>query len=255
MQRIVEIINRMEAEGVIGRYAIAGAVAAYNYIEPSVTEDLDILVSFEVESDLISLSPIISYLEKLGYSEFREAGIVIEGWPVQFLPVASNLDAEALAQSEEVEIKSVKTRVLRPEHLVAKALQVDRVKDRNRIDQFLEAGAVDTEALCGVIGRHGLADAWKRFCIRTGIADPCKAEHGVTTRRTMKAAPGRAKATKAANDPKWKKENALLMEILKRKAKGRWLSAKLPFSEKIERMERYRERLSPFKEARERRKA
>ena len=42
----------MEADGVIGRYAIAGAVAAYNYIEPTLTEDLDILVSFIIIAGL-----------------------------------------------------------------------------------------------------------------------------------------------------------------------------------------------------------
>src|SRR6059036_3955712 len=47
MKRTLEVINRMEADGVIGRHAIAGAVAAYNYVESSATEDLDILVSFD----------------------------------------------------------------------------------------------------------------------------------------------------------------------------------------------------------------
>ena len=42
MQRTLEVINDMEAEGIISRYAIAGAVAAYYYIEPIVTEDLGI---------------------------------------------------------------------------------------------------------------------------------------------------------------------------------------------------------------------
>jgi hypothetical protein len=46
IKRTLEAINAMEADGVIGRYAIAGAVAAYNYIEPTLTEDLGILISF-----------------------------------------------------------------------------------------------------------------------------------------------------------------------------------------------------------------
>jgi hypothetical protein len=50
MKQTLDVINAMEADGVIGRYAIAGAVAAYNYIEPTVTEDVDILVSFDVTS-------------------------------------------------------------------------------------------------------------------------------------------------------------------------------------------------------------
>ena len=47
MKQTIEVLNRMEADGVIGRYCIAGAVAALNYVEVSATEDLDILVSFE----------------------------------------------------------------------------------------------------------------------------------------------------------------------------------------------------------------
>jgi hypothetical protein len=72
MKQTLDVINRIEAEGIIGRYAIAGAVAAYNYIEPTVTEDLDILVSFDApaafsQSGLITLSPILSWLKANGY--------------------------------------------------------------------------------------------------------------------------------------------------------------------------------------------
>jgi hypothetical protein len=47
MKQTLDVINQMEADGIIGRYAVAGAVAAYNYIEPALTNDLDILVSFD----------------------------------------------------------------------------------------------------------------------------------------------------------------------------------------------------------------
>jgi hypothetical protein len=185
MKQTLDVLNRMEVEGVIDRYAIGGAVGAYNYIEPTVTEDLDILVSFESSptaprTGLITLEPILRYLRQKGYSEFRKEGIVIENWAVQFLPVANDLDAEALAQAENVEIQinpkegSVKTRVLRREHLVATALRIGRPKDLIRITQFLEDQAVDMRALCDVIDRHGLKDAWTVFCRRTGITDPCK---------------------------------------------------------------------------------
>ena len=110
MKQTLDVINRMEADGIIGRYAIAGAVAAYNYIEPALTNDLDILVSFDAPgtegiNNLISLQPVFSYLMKNGYDERREEGIVIEGWPVQFLRVASQLDVEALAQAGDVNIE------------------------------------------------------------------------------------------------------------------------------------------------------
>src|SRR5262245_57357808 len=126
MKQTLDVINRMEADGIIGRYAIAGAVAEYNYIEPALPDDLDVLVSFDEPAvsgipGLISLDPIFSYLRKNGYDEHRKEGVVIEGWPVQFVPVVSQLDAEALAQAEGVDIEinkaegSVTTRILRPE--------------------------------------------------------------------------------------------------------------------------------------------
>jgi hypothetical protein len=184
MKQTLEILNRMEMDGVIGRYAIAGAVAAYNYIEPAVTEDLDVLLSLTSRPNtsrtgLITLDPIHAYLRQKGYSDFRREGLVIEGWAVQFLPVASDLDAEALAQAQEVELQidpkegSVKTRVLRPEHLVAIALRVGRPKDLIRIAHFLEDQAVAIPALCDVICRHKLIDSWRTFCRATGISDPC----------------------------------------------------------------------------------
>jgi hypothetical protein len=37
MKQTLDVINRMESDGVIGRYTIAGVVAAYNYVEPTVT--------------------------------------------------------------------------------------------------------------------------------------------------------------------------------------------------------------------------
>jgi hypothetical protein len=184
MKRTLEVVNAMEADGVIGRYAMSGAVAAYNYIEPTVTDDLDILISFKETSDrpksgLIALAPIFAYLKAKGYQEHRKEGLVIEGWPVQFLPVASDLDAEALAQAQEVEIQinkaegSVWTRILRAEHLIATCLRVGRPKDLIRITQFLEEDAVDLSALSEVLRRPHLKEAWQAFCSRTGVADPC----------------------------------------------------------------------------------
>src|SRR5579871_6632908 len=110
MKQTIDVINRMEADGIIGRYAIAGAVAAYNYVEPTITDDLDILVAFErsggrAQPGLITLGPILAYLKDKGYSEFQREALLIEGWAVQFIPVASDLDAEALEKAREIDIQ------------------------------------------------------------------------------------------------------------------------------------------------------
>jgi hypothetical protein len=176
----LRVINQMEADGIIGRYAIAGAFAASYYMEPTLTEDLDILVSFEADTErkksgLIVLDPIFSYLKQKGYREFQKEGIVIDDWPVQFLPVANDLDAEALAQSREIDIDEKggagRTRVLSPEHIVAICLRVGRTKDFTRIAQLLEANVLDMPLLQAILDRHGLTRAWRSFCARNGVPD------------------------------------------------------------------------------------
>ncbi|MGH7814385.1 MAG: hypothetical protein ACREQI_10350 [Candidatus Binataceae bacterium] len=183
MNKTFQVINRMAEEGIIRQYAVAGAVAAINYIEPTLTDDLDILISIDEQasrpgSGLMLLEPIFAYLRKAGYTSFKKEGIVVEGWPVQFLPVATDLDAEGLAEAVEIEIEAdasappIKVRTLRAEHLVATALRVGRPKDHVRITQFLEADAVNLATLKKVLDRHNLRQAWAKFCTRVGIPDP-----------------------------------------------------------------------------------
>src|SRR5262249_35539539 len=100
LRATIEVVTRLADQGVIGRYAITGAVAALNYIQPTLTEDLDILVSvagFEARpSGLLLLSPLDRALAELGYTERTDVGYLIGDWPVQFIPTASALDEEAL---------------------------------------------------------------------------------------------------------------------------------------------------------------
>jgi hypothetical protein len=166
----------MVRDGVIERYAIGGAVAACNYIEPALTEDLGIFVSFQAapRSALISLEPILPYLRKLGYKDFSKEGVVIEGWPVQFLPISDALDVEAVADAQIVKINGgeVRARVMTPQHLVALALRVGRAKDILRVTQSLHEKAVNLRQLKDVLGRHKLLKAWRAYCVKSGTRDP-----------------------------------------------------------------------------------
>jgi len=181
MKQTLDVLNAMHRDGVIGPYALAGAVAAFNYLEPAVTDDLDVLISFQTKSGLIDLAPVFDDLRARGYETHQREGIVIEGWPVQFIPAVDELDAEALANAEDIEIKMpseapVRTRILQPEYLAAIALRVGRAKDQFRIAQFLEEKAVSTEKLCAILRRHDLIQKWQSFCARAGINDPCRVE-------------------------------------------------------------------------------
>ncbi len=167
MKATLEVINQMQEDGIIGKYAIGGAVGATFYLEPAATLDIDIFVSLITPSDrlLVTLSPIYDYLTQRGFQAEGEA-VLISGWPVQFLPPGDALGEEALAQAVSTEVEGVRTWVMTAEHLVAIALQVGRAKDHIRILQFIESGVLDSEKLGPILDRHRLLPEWERFTLR-----------------------------------------------------------------------------------------
>lgn len=165
INEVITTINRMQADGVIDRYAIGGAVGATFYLEPVATLDVDIFVLFGSQpgSRLLSAQPIFDYLKQRGGTIDGEY-VVIGGWPVQFLPPTGPLVEEALEQAVQADIAGgTSARVFTAEHLAAIALQTGRAKDKARLLQFVESGALDTPRFEDIISRHGLMAAWKRF--------------------------------------------------------------------------------------------
>jgi hypothetical protein len=160
----IESINQMQSDGVIGKYAIGGAVGATFYLEPAATLDVDIFVVLPTAPGglLLSLSPIYDYLKARG-GTVEDEHIVIGGWPVQFLPASDELELEALAEAVPTTVEGVGTWVMTAEHLAAIALRSGRPKDHNRILQFIEQGAVDRKKLQILIERHNLTGKWKQF--------------------------------------------------------------------------------------------
>lgn len=160
----IATINQMEADGVIERYAIGGAVGATFYLEPAATLDVDIFVTFQPEVGSLLASPqrIFDYLKARG-CQMEGEYIVVAGWPVQFLPAATPLVEEALAQSVERNVAGTLARVFTAEHLATIALQTGRAKDKARLLQFIETGALDPARFQSIITRQGLQAAWLRF--------------------------------------------------------------------------------------------
>jgi len=160
----LEAINKMQVDGVIGQYAIGGAVGATLYLEPAATLDVDVFVTLPVVegSSLLTLSPIYDYLRGHGGTVEHEH-IVVGGWPIQFLPPANQLEREAITEAVEVTVEGVSTRVMTAEHLVAIALKTGRAKDNIRILHFIEQKAVNRCRLNEILERHGLAKRWQEF--------------------------------------------------------------------------------------------
>jgi len=164
IKNTIAAINQMQTDGVIQGYAIGGAVGATFYLEPVATLDVDVFVTFQPEAGslLVSPQPLFDYLKTRGASMEGEY-IVVAGWPVQFLPAANPLTVEALQQAVERDVAGVSARVFTAEHLAALALQTGRAKDKARLLQFVEAGALDLSRFQDIIVRHGLLSLWQRF--------------------------------------------------------------------------------------------
>ena len=162
MKKALEALNGLEREGLLGRYAIGGAMGATFYVEPFTTFDLDVFVVLPETGGLVTLAPLYGELAKRGYPAQDEC-VMIAGIPVQFLPAGTPLLDEALAQARDVPYENVTTRVFGPEHLVAVAVQAGRAKDRQRVQMFLDAGVLDRKNLEDILKRHGLMEKFTQW--------------------------------------------------------------------------------------------
>ena len=127
------------------------------------TFDLDVIpVLPRTSSGLMTLEPIYQAMRTRGYEVDAEC-VNVEGVPVQFLPAYNPLVEEALTEARQVSYGDTTTRVLRPEHLLAMALQTGRDKDRERVRLLLEQGTLDRDFLAGIIARHALEEKWNEW--------------------------------------------------------------------------------------------
>ncbi len=163
MEKTLQVLNALERDGLLVRYAIGGALGATFYVEPVLTFDLDILVVLPQKvGGLFTLTSLYDALRARGYVEEGEC-VNIEGVPVQFLPAYNALLEEALAQARDTLYEETPTRVLRAEHLAAIAVQTGREKDRQRARLLLEQTPLDREYLASVLARYNLEDRWKQW--------------------------------------------------------------------------------------------
>jgi hypothetical protein len=164
IKQVITVLKQMQADGVIDRYAIGGAVGATFYLEPVATLDVDVFVHFQSDaaSSIISVKPIYDYLTARGCTIEREY-IVIAGTPVQFLAPNSPLVEEALNEAVDKDVDGMPVRVFTAEHVAAIALETGRAKDKTRLVQFLEEGALDLPRFEQILARYGLVNKWQQF--------------------------------------------------------------------------------------------
>jgi hypothetical protein len=152
---VLRAANELVSAGVIKDYALGGALAAIHYVEPFTTYDADIFF-IPATKDLTGGIPQI-------YEALRARGWKVEGdhlllrnFPVQFL-TAHGLTEEAVKEGLPLNYKGVATKLFRPEHIIAIAASVGRLKDLARIEQVMEQTNIDKNLLETILKRHRLS--------------------------------------------------------------------------------------------------
>lgn len=161
MEKILKLIKELKEKKVLKDFSIGGGIAALYYIEPLLTYDLDIFF-VPIEDSFDVLAPIYRYLKEKGFKAKKEH-VLIEGVPVQFIPVYNDLVKEAVQYSDEVKYGRIKTKVLGLEYLIAIMLQTFRPKDRERLVKVFEEAKIDLKLLKRILKKYGLYDKYVQF--------------------------------------------------------------------------------------------
>ncbi len=163
MRNTLKKINSLVESGIVTDYAIAGGIAQFYYIEPSVTYDLDLIVHIPGEENVLNpLTNIYEWAKQNGYS-LESEHVIIEGIPVQFLLAYNDLVNEALENSDEITLFEEFTYILKPEYLMAIMLQTGRPTDKERFARFLIEANYDKDKFFEIIKRFGLLEIYKKF--------------------------------------------------------------------------------------------
>ena len=162
MREVAQLLNDMQAIGVIENYALFGAMAQMRYTEPVATLDADVLIAVAAPERMDVLAQVYEFCAQRGFNAEGEA-VRVGAWPVQFVPAFSPLTQEAMEQADTADFEGIPLRVVQADYLAVIALSVGRAKDFARILALLESDSVTREQIARLAARHGLSEAWGRF--------------------------------------------------------------------------------------------
>lgn len=163
-EKVIEILQQMQDEAIIEKYAIGGAFAATLHNEPISTIDLDIFFFLceKNDSPILSLTKIYDFAKERDF-RFDHEFINIYGWLVQFVEASHNeLWKEAIENAEMVGVGLAKVPVINCEYLAAMWLFAGRAKDYQKIAIFWEAEILDRQKMLDIFIKHGLISKWNK---------------------------------------------------------------------------------------------
>ena len=152
---VLRAANDLVSAGVIKDYALGGALAAIHYVEPFTTYDADIFFIPATQDLSGGIPQIYEALRARGWKEEGDH-LLLNDFPVQFL-AAHGLTEEAVKEALPLNYKRVATKLFRPEHVIAIAASVGRLKDLARIEQVMEQADIDKNLLETILKRYKLS--------------------------------------------------------------------------------------------------
>ncbi len=162
IKKALRLANEMERKGIIGKYAIGGAIGTIYWTEAYATKDLDLFLRLPVSSGGLLLMPFMNYLAEKGYP-FTAQHVKVGTLMVDFIGVYNPLTEDALDNAVEVAVYDISTRVFRPEYLMAIALQTGRVQDLRKVIKLYEESDFNEEYFEEIIKQHNLSRRWNEF--------------------------------------------------------------------------------------------
>ncbi len=163
MKKTIIRINELVKLGIVEKYAIAGGMAHFYYIEPSVTYDLDLIVQLPGKENRLDPLEEVYLWAKQNNFQFDGEHIIIEGIPVQFLLAYNDIVTEALADAVEIKLFDEKTYILKAEHLMAIMLQTGRMVDKERFVRFISESEYDKSFLQSLLLKYKLIDIYNKI--------------------------------------------------------------------------------------------
>ena len=136
-------LNDLKQRGLIRDYAVIGAVAATAYVEPVLTQDVDVVVLVDSDDEFWET------YRRVGEAAEGIDGMhhILGGRTVQMFPsTIKPIYRDTLAASRQTRIGNAMVKVASAEHLVALALEDFRYKDKLCIAELLELPETDTES-------------------------------------------------------------------------------------------------------------
>ena len=168
MKETLQKINELVELGIIEKYAIAGGMGQFYYIEPSITYDLDLIIQISGEEKTLNpLWKIYEWAEKNNYKPLKEH-IIIEGIPVQFLLEYNDLVIAALNNRIKIKLFDEETYILKPEYLMAIMLQTGRSTDKERLTKFLSEFEYNKDLFSAILVQFDLMNTFNKFLKQYG---------------------------------------------------------------------------------------